>query len=437
MGDTMSDEVAKLKFRDHELDLPLLVGTENEVSLDISQLRAKTGAITLDTGFVNTGSCKSHITFIDGEKGVLQYRGYPIEQLAEQSTFVEVAYLLIFGELPNAEQLTHFREMFSNNQYIHEAMRHHFEGFPDTAPPMAILSAMINASGCYQPNMLDSDIPFEQEAFQLPAARLMSKVRTIVAAAYKTSLGESMIFPRPDLPYVENFLHMMFSRPNKPYEATPEIARALDQLLILHGDHEQNCSTSTVRMVGSSQANLFASVAAGVCALWGPLHGGANRRVIEMLSTIHESGQTIDSLIAGVKDKTHNQLLMGFGHRVYKTFDPRAKIIKKSCDDVLDRHGRHDPLLDLARELEEKALKDEYFIERNLYPNVDFYSGILLRAIGIPISMFTVIFAIGRMPGWIAQWRETRLDPDARIYRPRQLYIGETERAYVPLEERV
>jgi len=283
---------------------------------------------------------------------------------------------------------------------------------------------------------LETDISVAPEDFQVPAARLLSKVRTIVAAAYKTSLGQPMMFPRPDLAYVENFLHMMFSRPNKPYEATPEVVHALDQMLLLHGDHEQNCSTSTVRMVGSSQANLFASIAAGVCALWGPLHGGANRRVIEMLTRIQESGQSIDSVIANVKDKSHNQRLMGFGHRVYKAFDPRARIIKKSCDRVLSELGRSDPLLDLARELEEKALHDEYFIGRHLYPNVDFYSGILLRAIGIPVSMFTVMFAIGRMPGWIAQWRETRLDPHSHIYRPRQLYIGETERAYIPIDQR-
>ncbi len=432
----MSEELAKLKFHDHEVDLPVLVGTENEVAIDIRKLRAQTGAITLDTGYGNTGSCESSITFINGEKGILRYRGYPIEQLAEKSTFVEVCYLLIFGELPSAEQLADFRDKLAANQYIHEGMRHHFEGFPDTAPPMAILSAMINACGCYQPQLLESDISVEEKDFLEPAARLISKVRTIVAAAYKTSLGQPVIFPNPNLSYVENFLHMMFSRPNKPYEPTPEVIRALDLLLILHGDHEQNCSASTVRMVGSSQANLFASIAAGVCALWGPLHGGANCRVIQMLQYIHDSGESLESYIAKVKDKKQQQRLMGFGHRVYKSFDPRAQIIKKSCDEVLNQLGVHDPLLDIARKLEETALSDEYFIERHLYPNVDFYSGILLRAMGIPINMFTVMFAIGRMPGWIAQWRETRMDPHGRIYRPRQLYVGATQRDYVPIDQR-
>jgi citrate synthase len=426
-------ENAKLTFGEKTVELPLVVGTENEVGVDISELRSKSGAITLDDGYGNTGSCQSHITFIDGETGILRYRGYPIEQLAEHSTFVECAYLLIFGELPNAAQLREFRSLLTQHEHIHEAMRHHFEGFPPQAHPMAILSAMINTASCFQPALIQPD---DDEHFMDSAARLMSKVRTIAAAAYKKSIGHPMMYPRPELPYTANFLHMMFSRPNVPYEPDPDVVQALNLILILHADHEQNCSTSTVRMVASSQANLYASVSAGVCALWGPLHGGANMAVIKMLGQIQQSGEGIDKFIERVKNREDGIRLMGFGHRVYRNFDPRAKIIKRACDNVLDRLGIHDPLLDLAKQLEQAALNDDYFVERRLYPNVDFYSGIIMRALGLPDDMFTVIFAIGRLPGWIAHWREVRTNPNAKIDRPRQIYTGEAQRPYIPLEAR-
>ena len=426
-------EKATLKIGDKTVELPTVVGTENERAIDISQLRAQTGCITLDDGYANTGSCVSNITFIDGEKGILRYRGYPIEELAEKSTFVETAYLIIFGELPTAAQLQQFRDLLTEHEFLHEDMRHHFEGYPPNAHPMAILSAMINTMSCFQPQYME---PTDDASFMDAAARLMSKVRTIAAAAYKKSIGQPMMYPRYDLHYVANFLHMMFSRPNRPYEPDEEIARALSQILILHADHEQNCSTSTVRMVASAQANLYASAAAGVCALWGPLHGGANQAVITMLEEIRQSGQSLETFVAKVKDKSTRTKLMGFGHRVYKNYDPRAKIIKQACDRVLGKLGIHDPLLDIALKLEEVALKDSYFIERKLYPNVDFYSGIIMRAIGIPLNMFTVMFAIGRMPGWIANWREVHLNPNSRIYRPRQIYNGPTLRSYVPLDAR-
>lgn len=426
-------KTANLSYDGKDVELPVTIGTENEVGVDISQLRNQTGWITLDDGYGNTGSCQSSITYIDGEKGILRYRGYPIEQLAEKSTFIETAYLLIFGELPCEKNLMDFRRMLTQHEFLHEDMRHHFEGFPPNAHPMAVLSAMINAMSCYQPALMQ---PEDDDHFMEAAARLMSKVRTIAAASYKKSIGQPMIYPRHDLQYVPNFLHMMFSLPNHYYDPDPEIVDALKQILILHADHEQNCSTSTVRMVGSSQANLYASVAAGVCALWGPLHGGANQAVIKMLSDIHESGQDVKSFIAKVKDKDSKTRLMGFGHRVYKNFDPRAKIIKNACDKVLKKLGISDPLLDIAQSMEATALKDEYFIERKLYPNVDFYSGIIMRAIGIPVNMFTVMFAIGRMPGWIANWREVHLNPAAKIYRPRQIYQGPNERNYVPIEAR-
>lgn len=426
-------EKAILHFRDKTYELPVVIGSEGEVAVDIQRLRAASGLITLDDGYGNTGSCRSAITFIDGEQGILRYRGYPIEVLAERSSFVETAYLVMFGELPTPRQLADFRACLSENEYLHEDMRHHFEGFPPNAHPMGILSAMINAANAFQPELIE---PEDDARFMESAARLISKVRTIAAASFKKSIGEPMIYPRPDLPYVANFLHMMFSKPNKPYQPDWSVVRALDLILMLHADHEQNCSTSTVRMVGSSQANMWASAAAGVCALWGPLHGGANAAVINMLEQIHESGESVEKLIERVKAKDSKAKLMGFGHRVYKNFDPRAKIMKKTCDDVLSSMGRHDPLLDIAKRLEEVALKDSYFIERKLYPNVDFYSGIILRAIGIPVDMFTVIFAIGRMPGWIANWREVHLDPAGRIYRPRQIYTGSPQRPYVPMEQR-
>jgi citrate synthase len=424
---------ATLSYENKSIELPAVVGTEAETAIDISQLRAKTGLITLDSGYANTGACTSSITFIDGEQGILRYRGYPVEELAERSTFVETAYLLIFGELPSAAQLAEFRRLLGRHEYIHEDMLHHFDGFPNNAPPMAILSAMINALGCFQPEVMQ---PEDNDHFLEPAARIMSKVRTIAAASYRKSIGRPVNYPRTELRYTANLLHMMFSFPHKLYEPDEVVVRALDQLLLLHADHEQNCSTSTVRMVGSSQASLYASVAAGVCALWGPLHGGANVAVMQMLSQLNDSGEKLDSFVARVKDKDAHSRLMGFGHRVYKNFDPRAKIIKEACHALLDRLGIDDPLLETAMRLEEVALHDEYFIKRKLYPNVDYYSGIIMRALGIPTNMFTVMFAIGRLPGWIAHWREVRIGATQRIDRPRQVYTGATKRAYVPVEQR-
>jgi citrate synthase len=428
----MSDK-ATLSYQGKAYELPVVVGTENETAVDITRLRSSSGLITLDSGYGNTGACRSKITFIDGEQGILRYRGYPVEELAEHSSFVETAYLLIFGELPTGEQLAEFRRLLVTHEFIHEDMLHHFDGFPQNAPPMAILSAMINAVGCFQPVFMQ---PEDSDHFMEPAARLMSKVRTIAAASYRKSIGRPVIYPRSDLRYTANFLHMMFSAPYRLYEPDDVVVEALDRLFILHADHEQNCSTSTVRMVGSSQANLYASVAAGVCALWGPLHGGANVAVIEMLTQLLQSGQSLESFVKRVKDKDSGARLMGFGHRVYKNFDPRAKIIKQACDKLLSRLGINDPLLELAMKLEEVALRDPYFVERKLYPNVDYYSGIIMKAIGIPANMFTVLFAIGRLPGWIAHWREVRVNPDGRIDRPRQIYTGETLRSYVPMERR-
>src|SRR5512147_1512438 len=423
---------ATLSYDGKSYEMPVVVGTEAEAAVDISQLRAKSGLITLDSGYGNTGACQSKITFIDGEKGILRYRGYPVEELAERSSFVESSYLLIFGELPTAAQLAEFRRLLGEHEYIHEDMLHHFDGFPANAPPMAILSAMINALGCFQPAFMLTE---DSDHFMEPAARLMSKVRTIAAASYRKTIGRPVNYPRNELRYTANLLHMMFSRPHKLYQPDDVTVRALDQLLLLHADHEQNCSTSTVRMVGSSQASLYASVAAGVCALWGPLHGGANVAVMEMLTQLKDSGEHLDTFIARVKDKDAHSRLMGFGHRVYKNFDPRAKIIKKACGDMLGKLGIHDPLLDIAKKLEETALKDPYFIERKLYPNVDFYSGIILKAIGIPTEMFTVIFAIGRMPGWIAHWCEM-VSGKYKIGRPRQLYTGPTRRDFVNVAKR-
>jgi citrate synthase len=424
---------ATLTYENKSYELPTVAGTEAETAVDISQLRAKSGLITLDSGYANTGACTSKITFIDGEQGILRYRGYPVEELAERSSFVETAYLLIFGELPTATQLADFRRLLGQHEFIHEDMLHHFDGFPRNAPPMAILSAMINALGCFQPEIMQ---PEEDEHFMQAAARLMSKVRTIAAASYRKSIGRPVNYPRTELRYTANFLHMMFSLPHKLYQPDEVVVRALDQLLLLHADHEQNCSTSTVRMVGSSQANLHASVAAGVCALWGPLHGGANVAVIDMLTELKDSGEKLEAFIARVKDKDAHARLMGFGHRVYKNFDPRARIIKESCHALLKKLNVNDPLLELAMRLEEVALHDEYFVKRKLYPNVDYYSGIIMRALGIPTSMFTVMFAIGRLPGWIAHWREVRVGGTGRIDRPRQIYTGATKRAYVAMEQR-
>ncbi len=428
----MSSHIS-LSHEGKSYELPVVVGTEHERAIDIADLRARTGLITLDSGYANTGACTSTITYIDGERGVLRYRGYPIEELARKSTFTETAYLLIFGELPTAAQYQEFRSLLSEHQFIHEDMRHHFDGFPPHAPPMATLSAMINAVGSFEPVFMQ---PEDSGHFVEPAARLMSKIRTIAAASYRKSIGKPMNYPRSDLRYTANFLHMMFSLPHKAYEPDAVIVDALDLLLLLHADHEQNCSTSTVRMVASSQANLYASVAAGVCALWGPLHGGANVAVIEMLAQLQASGERLEAFVNRVKRKDSGVRLMGFGHRVYKSLDPRARIIKEACHRVLERLGIHEPLLDLAMRLEQVALSDPYFIERNLYPNVDYYSGIIMRAIGVPVQMFTVIFAIGRLPGWIAHWREVRTNPTPRIDRPRQVYVGPTARAYVPIEQR-
>jgi citrate synthase len=414
-------------------NLPLVEGTEKERAVDISSLRNNSGFITLDDGYANTGSCQSAITFIDGEQGILRYRGIPIEELAEKSTFIEVAHLLIMGRLPTNAELRRFSDLLTENELLDEAMKHHFEGFPAHAHPMAILSSMINAASCFYPELLKEDQ--RNSSFTISAARLLSQVRTIAAFAYRKSRGLPIIYPKPDLKYTANFLHMMFSLPYRDYELKPEAVKALDLIFLLHADHEQNCSTATVRMVASSRANLFASAAAGVCALWGPLHGGANQAVLEMLQQIHDEGDDGSRFIAAAKDKNSGKRLMGFGHRVYKNYDPRAKIIKKACDDLLAKMHISDPLLDIAKHLEEAALKDSYFVERKLYPNVDFYSGIIMRAIGIPVEMFTVIFAIGRMPGWISNYKEV-MEAPTRIYRPRQVYVGPTLTHYVPVKER-
>ena len=427
------NNTAKIELDGNAFELPVVEGTEQERAIDISSLRNLTGCITLDDGYANTGSCKSKITFIDGEQGILRYRGIPIQDLAEKSTFIETAYLLIYGKLPNRLELKQFTELLTMSQMLHEGMRFHFEGFPPHAHPMAILSAMINASGCYNPELLDPNNP---ESFNALAARLISQVRTIAAFAYRKSRGLPFIYPKPTYKYTANFLHMMFSEPYQDYELRPEDVKALDLIFLLHADHEQNCSTSTVRMVASSKANLFACAAAGVCALWGPLHGGANQAVLEMLEEIHKSGDDGSRFIIAAKDKKSGKRLMGFGHRVYRHYDPRAKIIKERCDQVLGALRISDPLLDIAKKLEETALHDSYFIERKLYPNVDFYSGIIMRAIGIPMEMFTVMFAIGRMPGWIANYKEIMDAQESRIYRPRQVYIGERERPYIPIKDR-
>jgi citrate synthase len=392
-----------------------------------------TGYITLDDGYGNTGSCSSAITFIDGEKGILRYRGIPIEELAVKSTFVETAYLLIYGKLPTHPEKARFSDLLTENENLHEGMKHHFEGFPPSSHPMAMLSAMINASSCFYPGLMKSP---DSESFEVQAARLLSQVRTIAAFSYRKSRGLPFLYPKPAYKYTANFLYMMFSDPYGSYELKPEVVRALDLIFLLHADHEQNCSTSTVRMVASSEANLFASAAAGVCALWGPLHGGANQAVITMLEEIHASGDDGRRFITAAKDKNSGKRLMGFGHRVYKNYDPRAKIIKAASDLLLHTLNREDPLLDIARKLEEAALGDSYFVERKLYPNVDFYSGIMMRAIGIPTEMFTVMFAIGRMPGWIANFKELLDERRKRICRPRQIYIGPTERHYLPPEQR-
>jgi citrate synthase len=431
----MSKE-AKLELDGKSYPLPTIEGSEGEKAVDISSLRASSGYITLDESYGNTGSCISKITFIDGEKGILRYRGIPIEEMAEKSSFVEAAYLIIYGTLPNRAQLRRFSDLFTEHQFLHEDMRYHFESFPTASHPMAILSAMINAASCFDEGLMHWHWGHANSQFENYAAKLMSQVRTIAAYSYRKSRGLPLIYPKKAYKYTANFLHMMFSSPYEDYEIKLEVVRALDLIFLLHADHEQNCSTSTVRMVASSQANLFASCSAGVCALWGPLHGGANQAVLEMLEEIHRTGDDGSKFIAAAKDKNSGKKLMGFGHRVYKNYDPRAKIIKRSCDEVLAKLRINDPLLDIAKHLEEAALKDSYFIERKLYPNVDFYSGIIMRAIGIPLEMFPVIFAIGRMPGWIANYKEIMEDAKSRISRPRQIYTGPTLTHYVPMEER-
>ena len=430
----MSNE-AKLELDGKTFALPTIVGTENEKAVDVSALRANTGYITLDEGYGNTGSCISKITFIDGDQGILRYRGIPIEELAEKSNFIETAYLIIYGDLPNRNQIKAFSDLLTEHSFLHENMRVQFEGFPSTAHPMAILSAMINAASCFDEKVMRWQWGKVKE-FDTIVAKLISQVRTIAAYSFRKSRGLPLIYPKKAYKYTANFLHMMFSSPYEDYEIKPEVVKALDLIFLLHADHEQNCSTSTVRMVASSQANLFASCSAGVCALWGPLHGGANQAVLEMLDEIHKTGDDGSKFITAAKDKNSGKKLMGFGHRVYTNYDPRAKIIKKACDEVLSKLHISDPLLDIAKRLEEAALKDPYFVERKLYPNVDFYSGIIMRAIGIPVEMFPVIFAIGRMPGWIANYKEIMEDPKSRISRPRQVYNGRTLNHYVAVEAR-
>ena len=428
----MSDK-AILTIDGTQHEFPVVVGTEDERGIDISKLRAQTGYITLDPGYVNTGSCKSDITFIDGEKGILRYRGVPLEQFANGPNFIEVSWLLIFGRLPSQEEYRDFAEELTHEANIDEGMKHHFNSFPRKAPPMAILGSMVNALSCFHPEFLDLD---DEDKFYAAAARLISKIRTLAAFAYRHANGLPYLYPDPNLKYVPNFLHMMFSMPYNHYECDDLIRDALNMIFILHADHEQNCSTSTVRMVGSSQANLFASCSAGINALWGPLHGGANVAVMDMLDRIHKGNVSAEDYVKLAKKKDSGVKLMGFGHRVYKNFDPRAKLLGEIAEKLLPKMGLHDPLLDIARQLEELCLKDDYFVERKLYPNVDFYSGILLRAIGIPTNMFTVIFAIGRMPGWIAHWWEQKHMEGAQINRPRQIYTGNGLTDYSPMPGR-
>lgn len=427
-------EIAKIEVGGKTYEFPIITGSENEKGIDISKLRAMSGYITLDNGFGNTGACESAITFLNGEEGILRYRGIPIEQIAEKSTFVETAYLLIYGELPSKDQLENFRNSFTKQAHLHPDMLNFFDAYPSSGHPMGLLSAMVCSLSGYYPELLNPE-PTEDEIREI-AAELLSKVRTITAYTYKKSRNEQFIPPRDDLSYIANFLHMMFSTPQKEYEMDETVVSALRALLILHADHEQNCSTSAVRLVGSSWANLFASISAGICALWGPLHGGANQKVMEMLEDIQNSGGDVMKFISRAKDKNDNYRLMGFGHRVYKNYDPRASIIKKRCHALFEKMGVNDPLLEVAINLEKAVLADDYFKERKLYPNVDFYSGLIYKAIGIPTEMFTVMFAIGRMPGWIAQWKEMKEDPDSRIGRPRQIYTGKTERNFIAMEDR-
>jgi citrate synthase len=429
----MLEKHATLTIEDQQYQLPFFEGSEGDKAVDIRTLLKDTGYITLDSGYMNTGSCKSAITFVDGQKGILNYRGYGIQDLAEHCSFVEVVYLLLIGELPTQEQLNNFRELLAQHALIHEDMIHFFDHFPPNASPMSILSTMVNTLCNFYPELTaDSD-----DALLSVAARLISKVRTIAAFSYKKSVGHPLVYPRYDLSYCGNFLNMMFDKPVKPYVVQPELVATLNKLLILHADHEQNCSTSTVRLVGSAGVNLYASISAGISALWGPLHGGANQAVIKMLEAIHRDNNDFEKYIKKAKDPNDPFLLSGFGHRVYKTFDPRATIIKEACEQTLRTLNVDDPLLELAEKLEEIARNDDYFIKRNLYPNVDFYSGIIYRAMGIPSDMFTVMFAMGRLPGWISHWQEMMRDTkDRKIGRPRQIYTGPKKRDFLPVKER-
>jgi citrate synthase len=426
----MSDTVT-LIFNGKSFELPVITGTEGEKAIDISQLRSTTGMITLDPGYVNTGSCESAITFVNGEKGICRYRGYPIEKLAQHSSFTEVAYLLIHNVLPTRDELNRFSTLLNDQSLVHEDMQSFFSTFPMGAHPMGILSSMVTALKSFYPYLEDV-----HEEIDKTVTRLVSKVRTMAAMSYKISKGHRVVYPRQDLSYCANFLNMMFDSPVRPYEIDRDIVKALNVFWILHADHEQNCSTSAVRLVGSARVNLYAAIAAGMAALWGPLHGGANQAVIEMLTDIKDDGGNYKRAVERAKDRNDPFRLMGFGHRVYKNYDPRAKILKRTVDRLFKKGHFSDPLLDIAKELEEIALKDEYFIDHNLYPNVDFYSGILLRAMGIPTNMFTVMFAIGRLPGWIAQWKESADDPKWKIGRPRQIYMGPKEREYIPIDIR-
>ncbi|MDG4831282.1 citrate synthase [Solwaraspora sp. WMMD1047] len=423
----------KLEHPDGQLSMPVHPAVEGPSGVGVSKLLKDTGYVTYDPGFVNTAACSSDITYIDGDAGILRYRGYPIDQLAEKSSFLEVSYLLIYGELPNATELATFTEQIRRHSLLHEEMRRFFDGFPREAHPMAVLSSAVSAISTFYQDSLD---PFDAEHVQISTVRLMAKVPTIASYAYKKSIGQAMLYPDNSLNYVENFLRMTFGVPAEEYEVDPVVARVLDMLFVLHADHEQNCSTSTVRLVGSSQANLFASISAGVNALFGPLHGGANQAVLEMLEQIDADGGDVAAFVRKVKAKEQGVKLMGFGHRVYKNYDPRAAIVKQAAQDVLGRMSKPDPLLDLALQLEEIALADDFFVSRKLYPNVDFYTGLIYKAMGFPTKMFTVLFALGRLPGWIAQWREMMSDPETKIGRPRQLYTGAPERAYVPVDNR-
>ena len=427
-------ETARIILDGQEYELPIITGSEGEQAIDISKFRGASGGfITIDPGFKNTGSCTSAITFLDGEKGILRYRGYPIEQLAEKASFLEVAYLLINGDLPNAAQIDYFRTSIVHHTLVHEDMKRFFEAYPSGAHPMGMLSAMIASLSTFYPESQNPNRPIQD--IELTIHRLIAKLATLSAMTYKFTMGHPVIYPLNNLSYTENWLHMMFALPTEDYEVNPVVNDALNKLLILHADHEQNCSASTVRIVGSSQANLYSAISAGIAALWGPLHGGANQAVIEMLETIRKDGGGLQKWVDKAKDKSDSFRLMGFGHRVYKNFDPRARIIKKAADDVLEALGVDDPVLDIAKQLEEVALKDEYFVQRGLYPNVDFYSGIIYRALGIPTEMFTVMFALGRLPGWIAQWKEM-IENREPIGRPRQIYTGANVRDYVDLSQR-